>query len=227
MAESTSYTYLNAYCERAGNPGFWAEPLNAVTNILFIAFAIYAVFQLLQVRGRKFFSIFDIWFLIFAMLCIGVGSGLWHTLAKPWSLLADVIPIALFINVCIFSLYLRVMQWKVWQVILLWIIFQTMSVGAEVVLPSDTLNGSIMYVPALLMLVFSIWVLPSNQSLQRQSLIVITLAFLVSLTFRTLDLILCNMIQWGTHFLWHGINAYVLYALLMLIIKQPIRVRAD
>ncbi len=78
------------YCERTG-PGLWAEPLNAVSNAAFVVAAI-----LLLRRGRAPDRVAD----GFAWLIgvIGLGSALFHTLAVQWSMLADVIPIALFIH---------------------------------------------------------------------------------------------------------------------------------
>ena len=39
--------------------------------------------------------------------------------------------------------------------------------------------------------------------------------FLVSLTFRTVDVASCARLPLGTHFLWHVLNAVVLYRLLI------------
>ncbi len=39
--------------------------------------------------------------------------------------------------------------------------------------------------------------------------------FLVSLAFRTVDVASCGSLPLGTHFLWHVLNAVVLYRLLV------------
>ncbi|WP_048454710.1 ceramidase domain-containing protein, partial [Methylobacterium tarhaniae] len=82
------------YCERTG-PGLLAEPLNAVSNAVFVVAAI-----LLLRRGRTPDPVAD----GFAGLIgvIGIGSALFHTLAVQWAMLADVIPIALFIHAYFF-----------------------------------------------------------------------------------------------------------------------------
>jgi hypothetical protein len=37
--------------------------------------------------------------------------------------------------------------------------------------------------------------------------------FMVSLTARTIDRNVCSVWPWGTHFVWHVLNAWVLYQL--------------
>jgi Ceramidase len=83
---------VRAYCERNG-PEFWAEPANAVTNAAFLAAAALAA------RRASATDPVDRPCLGLAALIavVGVGSFLFHTLAVSWSMLADVIPIALFI----------------------------------------------------------------------------------------------------------------------------------
>ena len=80
-----------AYCERTG-PAFWAEPVNALTNAAFLIAAA-LLCRRADVRG-------DPPALALAILTgiVGIGSFLFHTLAVHWSMLADVIPIALFIG---------------------------------------------------------------------------------------------------------------------------------
>jgi len=83
------------YCERT-TAGLWAEPLNAVTNLAFIVAGVLLLRILLR-RGARPVP-WETVVLVFLVFSIGVGSGLWHTLATPWSELADVVPITLYIN---------------------------------------------------------------------------------------------------------------------------------
>ncbi|GAU84397.1 hypothetical protein [Bosea sp. BIWAKO-01] len=46
--------------------------------------------------------------------------------------------------------------------------------------------------------------------------------FALSLSLRTLDLILCQSVPFGTHWLWHLLNAMVLYLLLRAVIERPL-----
>ncbi|MDX1729893.1 MAG: ceramidase domain-containing protein, partial [Aurantimonas coralicida] len=81
---------IDAYCERLG-AGFWAEPLNAVSNL---AFLVAAGLKLWRRTGRRDRPVC---LLAGLVAIIGIGSFLFHTFANRWSSLADVLPIALFI----------------------------------------------------------------------------------------------------------------------------------
>ena len=83
------------YCERMLNGAFWAEPLNALTNIAFWLAAIAAFILWLRTPGTER-RIFDL-LLIILVAIIGTGSFLFHTFATRWSILADTTPIGLFI----------------------------------------------------------------------------------------------------------------------------------
>ncbi len=45
------------------------------------------------------------------------------------------------------------------------------------------------------------------------------MAFLISLTFRTLDRDICTSLPLGTHFIWHLMNGAMIAALLQLMIR--------
>ncbi len=81
--------HVDAYCERLG-PGLWAEPVNAATNL---AFLIAAGVMAWRLWGGHLPTA---WALTVILALIGIGSGLFHTLAQPWAGLADVLPIAGF-----------------------------------------------------------------------------------------------------------------------------------
>ena len=71
---------VDGYCERLG-PGFWAEPVNALTNLAFIVAAIWA-----WRRGEGELPVRVLAAILFA---IGVGSGLFHTLGRGGGCGAD------------------------------------------------------------------------------------------------------------------------------------------
>jgi hypothetical protein len=77
------------------------------------------------------------------------------------------------------------------------------------------LNGSVMYLPALLVLfVIASYHYLANKPRRRLPLIACG-AFLLSLTFRTIDNAVCPVWPTGTHFLWHVLNAITLYILMV------------
>lgn len=214
-----TFSYLDSYCERAGDAGMWGEPLNAVSNLFFFAAAIAAAYVLGKRADRG--KVLDIWLMITALSAIAVGSGLWHLMPTEHTVLMDVIPIGLFINIYLLSAMRRFLGFGWGKVILLWLAYFATDrlVGAYV--PPDTFNGTIMYVPtyiALAALTAGIW--RKNIEQGRVFLRVLSL-WTVSLFLRTLDMGICPSIPIGTHFLWHTLNAWVLYRLLVVLIQHP------
>ena len=85
------------YCERGTNEALLAEPLNAASNISFLLAALAALVLLLR-RPREERSADQSLFIALVFL-IGLGSLSFHLLADRASLLADVIPINVFMLV--------------------------------------------------------------------------------------------------------------------------------
>ncbi|MEM8793042.1 MAG: hypothetical protein AAGE80_15590 [Pseudomonadota bacterium] len=83
---------IDAYCERM-SAEFWAEPVNALTNIAFIIAGIFCLIYARVMQKRDGAVTY-----LGALICvIGVGSFLFHTFATRWAALADTGPIMLFI----------------------------------------------------------------------------------------------------------------------------------
>lgn len=216
MSETT-LTYLDGYCERAGMPGLMAEPIDVISNIGFLI-AAYLAFRAFRTSGRSLKNGWDMALLILLLTAIGIGSALWHLFANSWSLLGDVIPILLFINVYLLSFFIRVLKWKPAPAIGWFLAFQGLNMASENFLPRDLLNGSIMYVPTLLTLGAIALYLQRKGHKAAKEIVLVLGIFAASITFRTVDMAVCGMVPIGTHFLWHGLNSVVLYRLLRLLI---------
>lgn len=205
---------LNNYCERL-SPDFWAEPLNAVTNG---AFLIAAVLAILLWRRKTPADPAGI-SLIIVIAAIGIGSFLFHTVATRWAALADVLPIAVFIHLYLFFALRRFLGAPLWAALAIVAAFLAFTpfVGRAA---APLVGSSAGYVSALLAIfVVGTLFFRRNQALGRQVLVTGGV-FLLSLTFRTLDQPLCSQIAFGTHFLWHILNAVVLYLLVRVLILQ-------
>src|SRR6056297_761416 len=83
---------IDGYCERL-DPGYWAEPINAVTNAAFVLAALIMWRRL----GDAPLPLARV--LVAILAAIGLGSFLFHTHAQVWSALADVLPIMAFVLV--------------------------------------------------------------------------------------------------------------------------------
>lgn len=222
-----------AYCERS-DPGFWAEPVNALSNAAFLAAAGLAAWQARRSEPRDGPALA----LGALVAVVGVGSFLFHTLAVRWSLLADVIPIALFIYGYFGLAMRRYFGLGPLAATGATLGFAAFSFGLEPALDAalgratDTLtNGSIGYVPAVLALlgVAAGLLRPQGCALgpaRRQAgcgLLGVAALFALSLGFRTLDRAVCPVWPLGTHAAWHVLNAVVLFALIRIAIRYRAR----
>jgi hypothetical protein len=80
------------YCERSG-PGFWAEPVNALSNVAFLLAAVIAFRRWRHVGGNDLASLG----LIAVVAAGGLGSFGFHALATLGAAVLDVGSIAVFI----------------------------------------------------------------------------------------------------------------------------------
>lgn len=198
---------IDLYCERT-NPGFWAEPVNALTNGFFLVSA-WFVWR----RARKTGSLTPaVWLLLWLMIAIGIGSSLFHTFATKWAMLTDVLPI-LFFQLTYLWLYGRdIVAMRALPTLGLVL---GLLVAVLFMLPfSHIMNGSLIYVPALLVLLMLGIYHRAGKRREPNVMLLATGVFLLSLTFRTLDNQVCSTLPLGTHFLWHTGNAVVLYLVL-------------
>ncbi|PVV10217.1 MAG: hypothetical protein B6D77_08640 [gamma proteobacterium symbiont of Ctena orbiculata] len=200
---------ITDYCERIDD-SFWAEPLNAVTNLVFL-FVAAAQIRALRQRGEPVSQTWDLWLLTGLLGAIGIGSFFWHTFATAWAELADVIPILLFLSLFLCSFLHRVTKLRISWVLFWFFLFQAANILLLWMLPGDLLNGSIFYLPAwsglLLIALYCRFTMLGCSN----RLLYAVLVFTLSLAFRTLDQSLCAVWSYGTHFIWHLLNGVTLY----------------
>lgn len=216
----TVLTYLDTYCERAGAAGVLAEPLNAITNLCFIAVALWVALRLRRSASAHIFRP-DLWLLALFLCSIGIGSGLWHTLPTHTTMLLDVIPIGLFVQLYLVSAYRRLIGYPWLGALVVWSLFVAVTLVAQKTLPPTLLNGTVMYLPP-----YSFLVLLTLQLARRGHAATRTLAgalaiWTVSLVCRTFDQAICPSFPLGTHFLWHTLNALTLWRLMLPLV--PVR----
>lgn len=222
------------YCERGQDPSFWAEPLNALSNAAFIVAALVATRDYLAVAPERRSPAAAL--LIALTFVIGIGSFLFHTFATRWASLADQIPIALFM-LAYFAFLIRRILGLGWIYVALALVafYATLRYAGTIqcdyatLLPITSrsgarcLNGTVGYLPAFFALVGSSIVVaryPAGRSIALASGV-----FLVSMTFRTLDIEICELSRLGghlsgSHFVWHVLNGLTLYILLRAAIRH-------
>jgi hypothetical protein len=128
------------------------------------------------------------------------------------AILADVIPIAVFIYGYLLLALVRFLHFRVVMAAAIVGAFAICAQTLSSLAPPRLLNGSVGYLPALIALI-AVALAASEQGVRR-NLGLAALVFAISLAFRTADMAICPMVPLGSHFVWHILNAVVLYMLL-------------
>jgi Ceramidase len=203
---------IDLYCERT-DASFWSEPVNAVTNIAFLIAAVSA-FRLERRGDREDWPALA---LVIVVAAVGVGSFVFHTVATRGAVLADVIPIAVFIYGYLLLALRRFLELRLAPAVAIVVAYAALAQALSALAPPRLLNGSVGYVPALVALIAV--ALTAREARVRRGLSLAALVFAISLGLRSADLALCPAFPLGTHFAWHILNAIVLYMLLRTAIK--------
>ena len=209
-------THIDLYCERLG-PGLLAEPVNAATNVAFFL-AAWALWRLGQ-RSASVSS--DACVLIALIVAIGIGSSLFHTFATPWAHWLDILPILLFQLAFLWIYSRRVMRLRLAASAAIVVVFLAVALYARQF--PHLLNRSLMYAPALfVMLALGLyhW---RRQLPHRFSLLGAAGMLFASIFFRTIDETVCGQFPLGTHFLWHLLNAGVLYLCVLAVLGSSVK----
>ncbi len=195
---------IDQYCERI-DAGFWSEPVNALTNLVFIVAGVVALSLLRRTAAAPVYM----WVLAGLMILIGIGSFLFHTFATSLTALADVLPIYAFQLTflwCYPRFALRLGRWPTGALLGLYL-FATYLFSR---LPF-ALNNSEMYFPAVLILGLYAIMARLRASPGGVLLMIAAALFVVALVARTVDEWWCAGWPPGTHFIWHTLNGAVLY----------------
>lgn len=212
--------HIFAYCERGLDPGLLAEPLNAASNAMFFV-AAYMGWRLWSAapggRGGRFEAA-----LIGLVLTVGTGSLLFHTFATRWAAVADTVPIGLFMVAYLVYVLRRLLSLAAWAAAGLTLAFVATLPPASLIrcAGGPCLNGSVAYLPALISLAIAAGALHARRHPAARLLTAGAGLFAISLMFRSIDRIACPYTViaasrvLGTHFLWHLLNAVLLYLLL-------------
>ena len=195
---------IDLYCERLG-PAFWAEPINALTNVAFLI----AAWGMWRLSRRASALSPGVWLLIATSVAIGVGSFAFHTAATPWARVLDIVPILVFQLVFLW-LYGRgvIALSRPACGLLLLGFFAAAMLGRQF---PEILNGSLIYAPAFLV-IFALGIYHARTtSSGRFDLLAAAGVFVASIFFRSIDNAVCDAFPPGTHFLWHVLNGGVVY----------------
>lgn len=211
--------HLDEYCER-GSAAFWAEPVNALTNLAFLVAALAIWHTLRPCRSVPT----SIGLLAPLMALIGIGSFAFHTLATRWSQALDVVPITLFV---LFSLgcVLRWFYGLAWRRCVL-AVAGFGAFTAVVGVPAGELipNRSGLYVPVLLLMTGLAVTLRGSADAGRaahwRQFAVAAAVFALALAARTVDEEVCGAFPLGTHFLWHTLDGVLVFLVSRALVRR-------
>ena len=195
---------IDGYCERV-DPTFWSEPVNALTNLSFLIAAL-IMWQRTRALGLPIANI-----LCWALVAIGVTSFLFHTFAQAWAAAADSFSIMIYALV-----YVYAANRHYWNAPLMGAIFLTLSyfpysialgwVFAQV----PFFEISFFYWPLPLLIGAYAFLLRKRDAELSKGLAIGAGVLCLSLTFRSVDELRCDLFPLGTHFLWHILNGVML-----------------
>jgi len=194
---------VDGYCERL-DPSFWAEPVNALTNLAFLAAA---ALMWGRASGLPLARM-----LVAVLAAIGLGSFLFHSFATVWAGVADVLPIGVFVALYIFAACRDFIGLRDgWAFVGALALFGlVVGIAAVLSAAAPALGANASYIAVDLMILGVGIALLARDRRLGLGLIGGAALLAVSITARMLDMVLCDIWPVGTHFLWHMINAAML-----------------
>jgi len=196
------HQHVDAYCERL-DPSFWSEPINAITNA---AFLIAALYMWRRSAGQPLAQL-----LCVVLFAIGVGSFLFHTFAQTWAGIADVLPIILYILVYIFAATRDFYGQKTWIAALaVAAFFPYAALLTPLFAQIPGFESSAAYGPVPFLIFAYAFGLRKRAPETAKGLAIGASLVCLSLFFRSIDEPLCEVLPFGTHFMWHILNGIAL-----------------
>lgn len=192
---------IDIYCERMGH-AFWAEPVNAVSNGAFLLAAVIMWLRAPHPVCRALSAVLAV---------IGVGSFLFHTHGTVWAMIADVVPIGVFILGYIWAAHR--LFWglsRVWAGITALASVPLAALMTPVFGAVPFFEISAGYWPMAVVIALEAWLLRNRLPRVAFGMAVGAGVLVASLTARSVDMAVCAAVPVGTHFLWHLLNGFML-----------------
>ena len=216
--QSAPLSHWYGVCERHSH-GWYAEPLNVISSAAFIivAISIYRFYHRHEDLERRW--IWDIHALTVLCFIIGTNSIIFHAFPSPTTELMDTLAIVLFIVIYFWSVLFRIGRCNLFQATVCFIAF----VGGTHMLVSQfpqALNDSIGYLSSMVALIVIAIHLHLRARPSSQHFMLAAIIGVCSLFARAIDREICGIFSFGSHFLWHTLNATLLYVLMKQIIRN-------
>ncbi len=213
--------FIDLYCERT-QPGFWDEPVNAISNLAFLVGALVAWHAMRRTDRPPPLAVR---LLPVSMALVGTFSFVFHTLAVLWAAIADQLFILLFGCLFLYAFLRHCASTAALPAMLVAVVFGVASYFTPRLLPPGWLNRSGGYLPYLIgLLSMTAWLALRGRSTARAFGGAIVL-FCIALVLRTGDQAWCDRFPLGTHFFWHLLNGGVLTLLTLALLHEVKRMR--
>ncbi len=197
--------YIDLYCERTA-PGLLGEPLNTLGNLGFFVAAFWLALRLRR-EGR---AQIDEWVLVTLAALVGAGSLVFHMFATRATAILDQVFIAIFVLTFFHRWLARIVGLGGGLASVGVLALAVAIVGVFLMAPKGLLNGSIIYAPVLAAMLGMAWWARRQRHPAAPFATAVVVVFSVAITCRTVDLAVCDAFPYGTHWLWHLLNATVI-----------------
>ena len=206
------YSSLPQHCERSW--GFLSEPINTISNIGFFISA-YLIYKSLKINKFKSIPLKSFPLLI---ILIGVGSILYHAINNPYTLLADQIPIFIFIVYSLYILLCFITDNKILRYgIPLILIFLQFIILANI--PLFVFGMPTRHVINFLFIIIFSFMIYQKLGKTTLEIIPVLLVYGIGIFARAFELIVCSVNGIGVHFFWHFCVALATYLTVKLLVR--------
>lgn len=205
------------YCETpVFFSGFPAEPINTLSNLVIIAFGIFAWWAVFRFSKRSG----ELHILSFFLIAVGMGSLMWHGLRTPWALALDVVPGLVFFLLFAY-LWLRAVRGPLAGLLVV-ITFVTAQ-GLLIRFAAPSFSSWFVFTPfiAIVLACASAAIMYTFRISARAGWLGVwsIASALVAAVARAADLSVCAIVPFGVHFLWHiGLATAALLGIMLLIV---------
>jgi len=202
------------------------EPLNTITNAA-ILIAAWVAFRHIKRSGLKFTA--DLVLLLILLTSVGIGSALWHGLRTMWALQLDWIPGVLYLLVLTVLWIRQLYGWSAGVFGMMTMIAVSVlgvaKFGDSFAAITPNLRFAPFYVTVTLMGVIMVSGTWRKFGREAAMLGVTAVAFGIGAAVaRSIDLLVCPIVPFGTHFLWHlGLSTAACLGLMLIVKMKKLR----
>lgn len=207
---------MPVYCE-TGHPWFGiAEPVNFFTNALILLAAIAATVRLLREKPSHPTGL---WLLVVLLYATGIGSALWHGLRTYWALRVDSLS-GLFFLLALVGLWAGQLWGRIrgWLATFGFVVLSVTVLRLSLHLMGDVPKNlrPVMFLPFFIevIAVGAVLVQVSYIRAGRRAArlgIATVVCGMIAAVGRSLDMVLCAWLPFGSHFIWHTFLSLAAY----------------